>query len=303
MNPDIVSTVVMPAGLAFIMFTLGANLTLADFRRVFLFPKAFGVGLVCHFVLLPLVTLGSVTLFGVTGAMAVGFMIVSACPTGATSNLLTYHARADVALAISFTAVASVIAMLTLPLIMGWSLTHFLGADVSDAIDLPADMVMRQIFMILGLPVVLGMICRANAPHFIHRWHATMSNGATGIFAVIVIVAVASNWSMITMHGWELAPVGIAVNVTMLLLGFFLSRLAGVNIRQAATVAIESSVQNSALAVVIAFTIIKDESMAIPAAVYSLFMYLTGISFVFIMRRFSPPRSAEEEALAEASLH
>ena len=303
MNPSIVSTVIMPAGLAFIMFTLGANLTLADFRRVFLFPKAFGVGLVCHFVLLPLVTFGSVTLFGVTGAMAVGFMIVSACPTGATSNLLTYHARADVALAISFTAVASVIAMLTLPLIMGWSLTHFLGADVSDAIDLPADMVMRQIFMILGLPVVLGMICRAHAPNFTHRWHATMSNGATGIFAVIVIVAVASNWPMIKMHGWALAPVGIAVNVTMLLLGFYLSRLVGVNIRQAATVAIESSVQNSALAVVIAFTIIKDESMAIPAAVYSLFMYLTGISFVFIMRNLVPPRSAEEEALAQASMH
>ena len=208
MNPDIVSTVVMPAGLAFIMFTLGANLTLADFRRVFLFPKAFGVGLVCHFVLLPLVTFGFISLFGLAGAMAVGFMIVSACPTGATSNLLTYHARADVALAVSFTAVASVIAMLTVPIIMTWSMSHFLGTAASSAVDLPADMVMRQIFIILGLPVVLGMICRANAPNFIHRWHATMSNSATGIFAVIVVVAVASNWPTIKMHGWELAPVG-----------------------------------------------------------------------------------------------
>lgn len=303
MHPDIVSTVVMPAGLAFIMFTLGASLTLADFRRVFLYPKAFGIGLACHFVLLPVVTFSLVSLFGITGAMAVGYMIVAACPTGATSNLLTYHARADVALAVSFTAVASLIAMLTVPLIMSWSLTHFLGATVSGAIELPADIVMRQIFMILGLPVGLGMICRARASKFIHRWHATMSNAATVIFGVIVVVAVSNNWSMIKLHGWTLAPVGIAVNVTMLLLGFFLSRLAGVNIRQAATVAIESAVQNSALAVVIAFTIIKDESMAIPAAVYSLFMYLTGISFVFIMRRFAPPRSAEEEAQAQASMH
>lgn len=303
MHPDIVSTVVMPAGLAFIMFTLGASLTLADFRRVFLYPKAFGIGLACHFVLLPVVTFSLVSLFGITGAMAVGYMIVAACPTGATSNLLTYHARADVALAVSFTAVASLIAMLTVPLIMSWSLTHFLGATVSGAIELPADIVMRQIFMILGLPVGLGMICRARASKFIHRWHATMSNAATVIFGVIVVVAVSNNWSMIKLHGWALAPVGIAVNVTMLLLGFFLSRFAGVNIRQAATVAIESAVQNSALAVVIAFTIIKDESMAIPAAVYSLFMYLTGISFVFIMRRFAPPRSAEEEAQAQASMH
>lgn len=303
MNPEIISTIIMPAGLAFIMFTLGASLTLADFRRVFLFPKAFGVGLVCHFVLLPLVTFGLVNVFGITGAMAVGFMIVAACPTGATSNLLVYHARADVALAVSFTAVASVIAMLTVPLIMNWSMTHFLDVSVGGNVELPADMVMRQIFMILGLPVVIGMICRARAPEFIRRWHATMSKAATGIFVVIVIVAVASNAKMIAQHGWELAPVGIAVNVAMLMLGFYLSRFAGVNIRQAATVAIESSVQNGALAVVIAFTIIKDESMAVPAAVYSVFMYLTGISFVFIMRRFAPPRSAEEEAQAQASMH
>jgi BASS family bile acid:Na+ symporter len=100
-----------------------------------------------------------------------------------------------------------------------------------------------------------------------------------------------------------MAPVGIAVNVIMLLLGFFLSRLAGVNLRQSATVAIESSVQNGALAVVIAFTIIKDESMSVPAAVYSVFMYLTGISFVLFMRRITPPRTAEEEAAARASMH
>jgi bile acid:Na+ symporter, BASS family len=303
MNPEIISTVIMPAGLAFIMFTLGASLTLADFRRVFLYPTAFCVGLVCHFVLLPLVTFGTVGLFGITGAMAVGYMIVSACPTGATSNLLTYHARADVALAVSFTAVASLIAMLTIPLIMSWSLTHFLGASVSGAIELPVDIVMRQIFIILGLPVTLGMICRAHAPNFVRRWHSTMSNGATGIFVVIVIAAVSSNWPMIKLHGWALAPVGVAVNVVMLTLGFHLSRLAGVSIRQSATVAIESSVQNSALAVVIAFTIIKDESMAIPAAVYSVFMYLTGITFVFIMRKFAPPRTAEEEAQAQASMH
>lgn len=301
MHADIVSTVVMPAGLAFIMFTLGASLTLADFRRVFQFPRAFGVGLLCHFVLLPLVSFGLITFFGLSGAMAVGYMIISACPTGATSNLLTYHARADVALAVSFTAVASVIAMLTVPVIMGWSMAHYLGA--STAVNLPAEIVIRQIFMVLGLPVVIGMLCRARATAFIHRWHATMSNAATFIFALIVVAAVAKNWPLIEAHGMALAPVGIAINVTMLLIGFFLSRLAGVNVRQAATVAIESSVQNGALAVVIAFTIIKDESMAVPAAVYSVFMYLTGVAFVLVMRRFVPPRSVEEEALALASMH
>ena len=301
MDADYLSTVVMPAGLAFIMFTLGAGLTLADFRRVFLFPRAFAVGLLCHFVLLPLVTFGLISLFGLTGAMAVGYMIVSACPTGATSNLLTYHARADVALAVSFTAVAALIAMVTLPLIMGWSMAYFLGER--SAVDLPAELVIRQILVILGLPVAIGMLWRARAPDFIHRWHTRMSHTATIIFAFIVVAAVAKNWPMIEEHGMALAPVGIAINVIMLVIGFSLSRLAGVNIRQAATVAIESSVQNAALAVVIAFTLIKDESMAVPAAVYSVFMYLTGVAFVLVMRRITPPRSAEEDAQARSAMH
>jgi BASS family bile acid:Na+ symporter len=297
MDTDIVSTVVMPAGLAFIMFTLGSSLTLADFRRVFLFPRAFSVGLLCHFVLLPVVTFGFISLSGLTGALAVGYMIVSACPTGATSNLLTYHARADVALAVSFTAVASFIAMLTVPLIVGWSMTHYLGA--STAINLPAEVVVPQILLVLGLPVVIGMLCRARVPILVDRWLASMSNAATLIFALIVIAAVAKNWTLIETHAMALAPVGIAINVSMLLIGFFLSRMAGVNICQAATVAIESSVQNGALAVVIAFTIIKDDSMAVPAVVYSVFMYLTSVTFVFVMRRVAPPRSAEEKVLVD----
>lgn len=301
MQGDIISGVILPIGLAFIMFTLGCGLTLADFRRVFLYPRAFGVGLFCHFILLPLVMFGLVKFFGLTGAMAVGYMIVSACPTGTTSNLLTYHARADVALALSFTAVAGLLAIVTVPVILDWSMNHFMGS--AQEFQLPYGMVMSQIFMILGLPVGLGMLLRAKARALTHRWHARMSQIATLLFALIVIAAVAKNWDLLVEHAVVLAPLGIAVNVIMLTLGFSLSRLAGVSLRQSATVAIESSVQNSTLAIVIASTILQNDPMAVPAAIYSAFMYLTGIAFVFVMRRYSPPLTAAEEAAAQAAMH
>lgn len=301
MQGDILSSLVLPLGLALIMFTLGSGLTLSDFKRVFLYPKAFSVGVICHFLLLPLVGFAVVSLFGVTGAMAVGFMIIAACPTGATSNLLTYLARADVALAVSFTAVAGLVAIFTVPLILGWSLVHFMGS--SQQVDFPYKMVMGQIFMVLGLPVVLGMLFRIKAPVLAKRWQARMSRAATLLFVGILIAAVARNWTLFKEHGLELAPLVLSINVTMLLLGFGLSRWLGVSLRQAATVAIESSVQNGALAIVIASSMLMNDVMALPAAVYSVLMYVTGISFVLIMRRYAPPLTAVEAEAAKAAMH
>ncbi|MBL8515613.1 MAG: bile acid:sodium symporter family protein [Betaproteobacteria bacterium] len=301
MQGDIVSTVLLPLGLAFIMFTLGVALTPADFKRVFRYPRAFAVGTLCHFVLLPLVGFLVVKLWGVTGALAVGFMIIAACPTGTTSNLLTYHARGDVALALSFTAVASLMSIITVPLIIGWSMDYFLGA--SRQIAVPVDQIIVPIFVILAIPVGAGMLLRAKAPDFSHRYHQRMSTVATLIFVLIIAAAIAKNWALFKEHTATLAPLVFSINVTMLLLGFGLSKLVGVDIRQAATVAIESSVQNGTLAIVIASSILKDDVMSLPGAVYGVLMYVTGIAFVFLMRKFAPPLSKEEEAAAQAAMH
>ena len=301
MQGDLLSGVILPLGLAFIMFALGAGLVLADFKRVVMQPRAFAVGLLCHFVLLPLVGYAVVTAFGVTGAMAVGFMIIAACPTGTTSNILTYHARADVALALSFTAVAGVLAIFTVPLILSWSLSHFMGN--AQQVQFPYGLVMGQIFMILGVPVALGMLLRKLLPDFTRRWHKALSLLATVLFVVIVAAAVAKNWAIFKENGLSLAPMVFAINIAMLLLGLGLSRLARVDMRQSATVAIESSVQNSTLAIVIASSILLNDTMAVPAAVYSIAMYATGIAFVFIVRRFVPALSSSEEAAARAAMH
>ena len=158
MQGDLISGVLLPLILAFIMFSLGLGLTVDDFRRIFTQPRALLVGVVCHFVLLPLACFLLLSAWGMTGVFAVGFMILAACPTGSTSNLLTYLTRGDVALALSFTAVASVLTIFTLPLVVTWALGHFLGA--ARAVDVPVGLMMGQVALVLGLPVSLGMWVR-----------------------------------------------------------------------------------------------------------------------------------------------
>lgn len=301
MQGDIISSVFLPLGLAFIMFTLGSGLTLLDFKRVFAYPRAFSAGIVCHFILLPLMGIAVIHLFELTGAMAVGVMIIAACPTGTTSNLLTYHARADVALALSFTAFAGLVSIVTVPLILSWATAHFMGKGAQ--MSFPYSLVTGQIFMIMGVPVALGMLLRAKATVFTKRIQSKLSLVATVLFLIILVAAVAKNWVMFKEHGLGLAPLVFTMNITMLLLGFSLTKLVGAPLRQAVTVGIESSVQNGTLAIVIASSILMNDVMALPAAVYSILMYVTGIAFVFIVRRYAPQLTAEEEAAAQAAMH
>jgi BASS family bile acid:Na+ symporter len=283
MQVDAVSQALLPLGLMFIMFSLGMGLTLLDFKRVFAYPRAFLAGVVCHFFLLPLVAFALVKGFGVTGALAVGFMIIAACPTGTTSNLLTYFARGDVALALSFTAFAGLVSIVTVPLIVSAAIAHF-TADARP-VPFPVGQTMGQIFVVMGLPVVVGMLVRARASVFAQRWQPPLGTASAVVFVAIIAVSIARNWPLFQQHTASLAPLVIAINVTMLALGYGLARLARADRRQSVTVAIESSVQNATLAIVIASSILRDDTMMLPGAIYGAMMYLGGIAFVFIARR------------------
>lgn len=285
MQSDAVSGVLLPLVLAFIMFSLGLGLTVGDFRRIVGQPKALLVGLLCHFVLLPLVAYGLVTFAGLTGALAVGFMIIAACPTGTTSNLLTYVARGDVALAVSFTAVASVLTIFTLPVVVSFALHQFAGSDV--AVTVPVAAVMTQTFLMLGLPVALGMAFRHFAPARALAFERRATTVSTWLFVLIVAAAVAKNWKLLVDSFSILAPLAITLNISMLLFGFGVAWMARLPRRQAVTLGIESAVQNATLALVIASTVLKDEAMAIPGAVYGVSMYVGGLAFAFSMRRYT----------------
>lgn len=286
MQGDIASSLLLPLILACIMFSLGLGLAPADFKRIFTQPRALIVGVLCHFVLLPLACYAMLSLWGLSGAFAVGFMILAACPTGSTSNLLTYLARGDVALAVSFTAVASVATIFTLPLIVTWALNHYLGA--ARAVDVPVGLMMGQVALVLGLPVSLGMAARWRWPAWAQRFEPRATRIATVLFVLIVLLAVVKNWALLVANFASLAPFALLLNLTMLAVGFAVAWAARLSRRQSVTLGIETAVQNAALALVIASTVLKEDAMAIPGALYGVLMYAGGLLFAFTMRRVTP---------------
>jgi BASS family bile acid:Na+ symporter len=286
------ASIILPLGLAFIMFALGLGLTTEDFRRIVRQPTALLVGMLCHFVLLPLVALALVKIAGVTGAFAVGFMLVAACPTGSTSNLLTYVARGDVALAVSFTAVASVLTIFTLPLVVSFAMQHLAGSSATVAV--PVGTIMAQVFLLLGLPVGAGMILRHVSPARALALEPRATRIATVLFVLIVALVIAGNWDLLTGNFALLAPLAVTLNLTMLAIGFAVAWLARLPRRQAVTLGIESAIQNATLALVIATTVLKDQAIAVPGAVYGVLMYAGGLAFAFGMRRFASGERTQE---------
>lgn len=285
MQADPLAQVLLPAALMFIMFSLGVGLTAGDFKRVFASPRAFLVGIACHFILLPLVAFALVKAFGFTGSLAVGFMILSACPTGTTSNILTYYAKGDVALALSFTAFAGLVSILTVPFLVGFSVRHFAGAEAQ--VSLPAGPMMVQIFLVMGLPVLSGMLLRAYAPAFAQRWQPALGKAALAVFLVIVAIVVTRSWKLFRDYTLVIAPLSVVLMALMLAIAYGLSRAVQVPVRQAVTVAIESSIQNVTLALVIASTLLKDDLASVPGAIYGIVMYVVMAAFVVIARRLA----------------
>lgn len=285
MQGDIVSSIFLPASLAFIMFSLGLGLTPGDFRRIVAQPRALLVGVGCHFVLLPLVCYLMVQAFGITGVFAVGFMIVAACPTGATSNILTYIARGDVALAVSFTAVASVLTIFTLPFIVAWALGYFMGTQ--QTVEVPVRLIMGQVFMLLALPVAVGMGVRHLWPAATQQREPLATRIGTVLFVIILLASIFKNWPLLRDNFSTLAPFALGLNLTMLAIGFSVAWLARLSRRQSVTLGIETAVQNAALALVIASSVLKQDAMAVPGVLYGVLMYVGGLLFANLMRRFT----------------
>ena len=290
MQGDIVSSLLLPAALAFIMFSLGLGLTPADFGRIVKQPRALLVGVLCHFVLLPLACFAMLKVAGIGGAFAVGFMILAACPTGTTSNLLTYIARGDVALALSFTAVASVLTIFTLPLIVSFALSYFAGSE--QTVQAPVGAMMKQMVLMLGLPVAIGMALRHLKPVLGQRLEGSCTKIASILFILIVIAAVAKNWALLRDNFFTLAPFAVALNVTMLACGFGAAWLARLSRKQSVTLGIETAIQNGTLAMVIGSSVLKQDAFALPGALYGVLMYASGLAFAYGMRAVVSRESA-----------
>ncbi|MEC9397124.1 MAG: bile acid:sodium symporter family protein, partial [Myxococcota bacterium] len=268
MEESVLTSVVLPAALFLIMLGMGLSLTLGDFKRVAEVPRAAVVGLICQLLILPLVALGLIHAFGMTGALAVGLMIIAACPGGVTSNLITHVSRGDTALSITLTAITSFITVFSIPVLISYALSNFMGAEQS--VELPVLKTILQVVAITIVPVSLGMLVRHKRLSFAEKMERPSRIASTIIFILITVGVILANKQVIKDHFLSLAGVTVSLNVLTMIIGFgaaFLARLPG---RQMRTISIESGIQNGTLAIVIATTIIKNGEMALPGGVYSL---------------------------------
>ena len=282
MTADPLLTFFLPAALGIIMLGLGLSLSLADFARVAKFPKPVLIGLACQLLLLPLACFFLAKMFGLAPALAVGLMLLAASPGGTTANLYSHLAHGDVALNITLTAVNSVIAILTMPLIVNLSLAYFMSAD--QAIPLQFAKVVQVFAIVLG-PVAIGMWLRSRFPGFAERMQKPVKIISALFLLLIILLAVAKDWRTFVDYAPAVGGAALAFNLLSMAVGYCVPRLLKLNLRQAIAIAMEIGIHNGTLAIFIALNVLQNATISVPAAVYSLLMFVTAAVFAWWVSR------------------
>lgn len=275
------TTIGLPVALGIIMLGLGLSLTLADFARVLKQPKAVIIALLCQLIVLPAICFGLVLAFQLPPILAVGMMMLAASPGGTTANLYSHLFRGDIALNISLTAVNSVIAVITLPLITNFAIAYFepfddrLGLQWSKALE---------VFAIVLLPVALGMLVRRFWPRFAAGMDKPVRIASVVILIVVIAGAVASNWTLLVANFTQLALITVLFCLISLAIGFLVPRMLRVGKRQAIATSFEIGIHNATLAIVIAQSVLGSVELSLPAAVYGVLMFFIAFGFGFLIR-------------------
>ena len=271
------SAILLPLGLAFIMFAIGLGLRVADFTRIARYPRSLGTALVNQIILLPLWAAALVMGYQGRPEFALGIMVLAACPGGVTSNLLTVLAGGNAALSVSATAISSLVGIISIPLIL-WAAQAMLLGDAA-LVAVPAGRIVLGVFLVTGVPLVLGMVLHYLWPTLAVRIRRWCRHLATAIFALIVIGAFMSQRETMMMHFTDLGPYIMALNVGTMALGWFSARLLQLDFADMIAVTMESGMQNAALAIFIATSLFGEPAMVVPAILYALMMNVSAAAF------------------------
>jgi bile acid:Na+ symporter, BASS family len=268
----------LPVAVALIMGSLGLSLTVEDFKRVFTQPRGILIGLANLFFVSPLLAFAVAELYGLEALFAVGLVLLGASPGGATANLMTHLARGDTALSISMTALSSIAAVVTVPVYLSLAISHF-DAGVGDDVGMLG--ISLRVFLITVVPVAIGMWLRARRTAWAVAKESVAKKIAVACLVLVIVGAVADEWDTVTDHFAELALAALTLNVLAMSVSFAISRLARLDNAQATAVAMELGVHNGTLAIAVA--VLVNDDLAIPAAIYSAFMFLTAGAFARLM--------------------
>ncbi len=281
---QLLSTVFLPLSLAIIMLGMGMTLTLADFKRIIVYPKSVLLGLTNQLVLLPIVAFLITQIFKMEPLMAIGLMVLAVAPGGPTSNLITHTCKGNIALSVTLTAIASFVTILTIPLILSNTLDYF-GTTSAIAIQLPVVDTILQVMVITVIPISIGMLIKKFKANFAARMEKPMRTASAVLFILVLAAVIAANGATILRGLKEVGLVTLLLNLATMLLGYLTSKLFKLDLKSTISITIESGIQNGTLAFVIVSTILKNTEMGIPIAAYSIWMFVTGGILMWVLGR------------------
>ena len=282
MQATLLINLMLPLALGVIMLGLGLGLTVEDFRRVARYPRAVLVGLALQTLLLPWAAFGLALAFRLPPELAVGLMLLAASPGGATANIYSHLARGDVALNITLTAINSVLCLLTLPLILNLALEHFLGAG--QYVPPPTRKIV-EVAVIILLPVLLGMTVRGLFPALAARAEKPLRLLAVLVLALLVAVAVVQSWQVLVTYFAAVGAACLLFNLASMAAGYWAPLALRLPRGQAIAIAMEIGIHNGTLAIFIALNVLQNATISVPAAVYSLLMFVTAAVFAWWVSR------------------
>jgi BASS family bile acid:Na+ symporter len=297
MEQSALTAIFLPVALGIIMLGMGMTLSLNDFKRVVIYPKAVVIGLSTQIILLPLLGFGLAAIFFESPELAVGFILIALCPGGATSNLISHLAKADVALSISLTAISSLATTFTIPILLNVALMHYMVGD--QAIQLPLFNTFLQIFAVTILPVSIGMVIKAKYPTFAFNSQKVMNIISTVFFILILLAAILKERENIVPYFRQAGLATLLLNMSSLLIGYYIGKLFQLNKRQRSSIAIETGIQNGTLAIALALSpaILNNTQMAVPGAIYSLLMFVTAAVVIILSKKENASESRKELSL------
>ena len=280
---NIVTDVILPLALAFIMFVLGLGLTGADFLRVIKKPRDFFIGAFSQIILLPVIAFILVKIWPIAPELAIGVMIIAAAPGGVTSNLLTSFAKGDVALSISLTAIISLLCVITIPFIVLTSVGLLSDSNMTQDISLLS--MSRDMFLIVTVPAILGILLRRFASGAALKFEPIAKKVSIVLFVLVLLGAIAAERENVISYFAQAGLITLALNVIMMVVAYYVAQFLASGTKQKKCITIECGLQNGTLAIFVATSIFGGGMYVIPAATYSLIMFATSLIFVYLVRK------------------
>lgn len=293
--------IALPVALILVMIGVGMSLQMNDFKRVAKCPKAFFIGAFCQLLLLPLLAYAVISAFGLSGALAMGVLVISLCPGGVTSNLFTYLAKGDVGLSVSLTAVIGIITPFTIPFIINWGF-EWLGMN-NEGFVLPVAETVKKLLIISVLPVAIGMAVRRWVKGNIDKIEGLVRKVSSVVLALVIIALyVKLGVSKVNEFAVLAGPACVVMNLVGMALGFAVASLAKLKKAQRTCIMLEVGLQNGTIALLVTTTILKSMEMSIAPSIYSLWMMVPATIVVMISKQRAKKQDDEPSDSSELEL-